>query len=178
MGAVLVGDLGLGEHGDEVVLRARGGRSTIGARISATFGGSREALPDVEGLGDVDAEAAGDGEDRDGGAEVDVQLGPAWSTKESISRWTVSSIHLAIHHCALAGTNDGWTERPVATMLGAAHRQHASTIVEPARSTSTAPATRRTRRGCGGPRRRRRRRTPRSAGGPGSGRPCQNRSAR
>ena len=27
----------------------------------------------------------------------------------SISAWTVSSIQLVIHHCALAGTNEGCT---------------------------------------------------------------------
>ena len=42
VGAVLVGELGLDQHADEVVLRARARRaSTIGARISATFAGSR-----------------------------------------------------------------------------------------------------------------------------------------
>ena len=31
------------------------------------------------------------------------------STKLSMSRLTVCSIQLLIHHCAFAGTNDGWT---------------------------------------------------------------------
>ena len=31
------------------------------------------------------------------------------STKLSINAWTVCSIQLLIHHCALAGTNDGCT---------------------------------------------------------------------
>jgi hypothetical protein len=74
--SVLAGELGPHEHADQVILRllapGRDDRRHFfddGSRIQFKVGA------DVEGLLDGHTEAAGDGQQRDGGGEVDVELG-------------------------------------------------------------------------------------------------------
>ena len=77
--AVLVGDLGLDQHADQVV--ATLGPARLDDRLDDaeeladpdTVGGDRGA--DGQRLGDGDAEAPGDGEERDGREELDVEVG-------------------------------------------------------------------------------------------------------
>ena len=109
--AVLVGVLGLDQHADEVVggLHAprRDDRFQDGEDARRV---AHEELADHERLVDAHAEAAGDGEHGDGGgAKSTLSSARPSSTKLSMSACTVCSIQLVIHHCALAGTNDGCT---------------------------------------------------------------------
>ena len=109
--AVLVGVLGLDQHADEVVRAARSRRAAmIGSRIpNDARRVAHQELADDQRLLDVDAEAPGDGEHGDGGGEVDVELGAPVVDELIDERVAVCSIQLLIHHCALAGTNDGCT---------------------------------------------------------------------
>ena len=74
--AVLVLDLGLHQNADEIVLWRLASGGHDGRDDLHDFQRLPERFADVESLLDRDAEAAGDGEDRDGRAEVDIELGP------------------------------------------------------------------------------------------------------
>ena len=75
---------------------------------------------------DRDAEAAGDGEHRDGGGEVDVELGTAVVDEvvdEQVDRLLDPVVDPPLR---LGGHERRLHERPVAPVLRAAHRQHAA----------------------------------------------------
>jgi hypothetical protein len=112
MRAVLVVYLGLNEDADEVVLGllAPGGDDRIDqAVIRVAESGLRSAhcVTDVEGVLDTDAEAAGDGKDRDRGAKVDVQLAVPVAL-ESVDQAVDGGVDLVLD-LAFAGTKERCT---------------------------------------------------------------------
>ena len=99
--------------------------ATIGARCSTTDIGLRERVPNVERLVDRDAETARDGQHRDGGAEVDVQLGPPF-VDDGVDQGVDRLLDPVLDPPLRFGRHEGGLHQgPVTAVLGAAHRQHA-----------------------------------------------------
>ena len=114
VGLAVLGDLGLHEHADEVVLRVLApGREDrvhdLHERVDAlvlavtTARMSRACSTEI-------AEAPADREQRDRRAELHVEVGATVRPRSCRSaRCTVVPIQFSIHQRARLGTNDGWT---------------------------------------------------------------------
>ena len=128
--AVLVGELGLDEHADEVVL----GLLTPGGDDRREVRDQRhrvgEGRSHLERLLDRDAEAARDREHRDRRAEVDVQLGPAVGD-DDVDQGVDGLLDPPPDPPLRLGRHEGrLDQRPVAAVLRAAHHQEAALVAD------------------------------------------------
>ncbi len=124
-GAVLLGQFGLHEHADEIVLRLLAACSDDGRDDVEHLLRIANRRPHVKRLLRGDPEAAGDREHRDRRAEVDIQFGTPRGGERIDQR--VDRVLDPIAHPPLGFRRyeRRLDQRPVAPMPGAAHRQHA-----------------------------------------------------
>ena len=107
---VIVSEFSLDEHADQVVLWLfpTGGHDRPDD-VDDLLWVMSERRPNLERVLDGYPEATGDGEKRDCGAEVDVELSASIAANPSISSSTVSVIQFVTHQLPLAGRNDDCT---------------------------------------------------------------------